>query len=86
MCNELLIEMGEPKKTLNIVNKSWGSPIHNGLNLMKAHANAISKTNITPEFHLKLMESTLLQFGIHINFLELFQNKTYMAFMVYHVL
>jgi predicted transport protein len=31
------------------------------------------------------MESTLFQFGIRTNFLELFQNKKCMAFMVYHV-
>jgi len=30
-----------PKKTLNIVNKKWGSPIQNGLNLMGIHVNAI---------------------------------------------
>jgi hypothetical protein len=31
------------------------------------------------------MESTLLQFGIKINFSKLFQNKTYMVFMFCHV-
>lgn len=30
-----------PKKILNIMNKNWGSPIHNGLNLMGIHVNAI---------------------------------------------
>jgi len=86
MHNGLLIEIGELKKTLNIPNRSWGSPIHNGLNLMKIHANAISKNNITQEFHLKLIESTLFQFNIKTNFLKLLQKKMYMAFMVYHVL
>jgi hypothetical protein len=86
MRNELPIEIGELKKTLNIPNKSWGSPIYNDLNLMKVHANAISKNNITQEFHLKLMEFTFFQFNIKTNFLKLFQNKTYMALMVYHVL
>jgi len=80
------IKIGELKKTLNIPNKSWGSPIHNGLNLMKIHVNAISKNNITQEFHLKLIESTLFQFNIKTNFLKLFQKKMYMALMVYHVL
>jgi hypothetical protein len=32
------------------------------------------------------MESTFFQVGIKTNFLELFQNKTYMALMVCHVL
>jgi hypothetical protein len=85
MYNELLIKIGEPKKTLNILNKSWGSPIHNGLNLTRVHVNTISKNNITQELHLRLMESIFLQFGIKTNFLELFQNKMYMALMVCHV-
>ncbi len=65
--------MANPTKhwTLNI---NWGKPFHNGLNLTKVHANVISKNNITQEFHFKLMESTP------------FQNKTYMALLVYHVL
>jgi hypothetical protein len=60
MCNESSIKIGEPKKTLNILNKSWGSPIHNGLNLMRVHANTISKNIIIQKFHLKLMEPTFL--------------------------
>ncbi len=86
VCNESLIEISKPKETLNISNKSWGSPIHNSLNLTRVYGNAISKNNITQEFHLKLMESTLLQFGINTNLWELFQNKTYMVFMTCHVL
>ncbi len=86
MRNESLIEFNEPKKTLNISNRSWGSLIHNGLNLMKVHANAISKNNITQEFHFKFMESTFFQFGIKINFSKFFQNNMYMVFMVCHVL
>jgi len=73
VCNDSLIEVGKPKKTLNITNKSWGSPIHNGLNLMRVHANVISKNNLTKEFHFKLMESTLFQFDTNANFSELFQ-------------
>jgi hypothetical protein len=53
---------------------------------MKVHANAISKNNVTKEFHFRLMESTLFQFGIKTNFSKLFQNNTYMALMVCHVL
>jgi hypothetical protein len=67
------------------MNRSWGSPIDDGLNLMKVHVNAISKNNITQKFHLRLMESTLFQFGIKTNFSELFQNNTYMALRVCHV-
>jgi hypothetical protein len=72
MCNESPIEIDNPKKTLNILNISWGSPIHNGLNLMKVHMNTISKNNIIQEFNFRLMESTLPQFGINTNFLKLF--------------
>jgi hypothetical protein len=86
MCNESPIEVGEPNKTLNIMNRSWVSPIHNGLNLTRVHMNAISPNNITQEFHLRLMEFTFFQFGIKTNFSELFQNKMYMALMVCHVL
>jgi hypothetical protein len=50
MCYESLIEINEPKKTLNIPN--------NGLNLMKVHVNIILRNNITQEFHLRLIEST----------------------------
>ncbi len=32
------------------------------------------------------MEFTFLQFGIKSNFLELLQDKTYMAFVVLHIL
>jgi hypothetical protein len=60
MGNETLIKVGKSKKTLNIMNISWGSPINNGLNLMKIHANAISKDDITQKFHFKLMEFTFL--------------------------
>ncbi len=86
MCNESTIKINEPKRTLNIPNRNWGNPIHNGLNLIRVQANAISKNNITKEFHLRLMEYTFFQFGIKTNFLKLLQNKTYMAFMVCHVL
>jgi hypothetical protein len=68
VCNESPIEIVEPKKTLNIPNRSWGSPIHNGLKLVKVHANTISRDNITQEFHFRLMESTFFQFGIKTNF------------------
>jgi hypothetical protein len=66
--NETLIEIGKSNKTLNIINKSWGSPIDNGLKLVNIHMNAISRDDVTQEFHFKLMEFTLFQFGIKFNF------------------
>ncbi len=68
MGNEMLIEIGESKKTLNIINKSWGSSIDNDLNLVKIHANAISRNDVTQKFHFKLMEFTFFQFGIKSKF------------------
>jgi hypothetical protein len=50
-CNETPIEVNESKKTLNFTNKSWGNPIHNGLDLMSYDVNVISKNNIPKEFH-----------------------------------
>ncbi len=32
------IKVGKCKKTFNITNKNWGSPIDNGLNLARIHA------------------------------------------------
>jgi hypothetical protein len=58
MCNESPIEVGKLKETLNISNTSWGSLVHNGLNLVRVHVNAISRNSITQEFNLRLMEST----------------------------
>jgi hypothetical protein len=46
MCNETSIKVSKSKKTLNIMNKSWGGPIHNGLNLMNIHENVISKDDV----------------------------------------
>jgi hypothetical protein len=44
--NETLIKAGKSKKK-DISNKSWSNPIDNGLNLMRIHANAISKDDVT---------------------------------------
>ncbi len=79
------IKVGKSKETLNIPNKSYSSSINNGLNFMKIDANAISKDNITQEFHFRLMEFTFLQFGVKSNLLKFSQNQTYMALMVLHV-
>ncbi len=54
------IKVGKSKKTLNITNKNWGSPVDNGLNLARIHANAISKDDVTKEFHFSLMKFTFL--------------------------
>jgi hypothetical protein len=74
MGNDTFIKVKKSKKTSGILNKSWSSPINNGLTLMRIHANAISRDDVTYKFHFKLMEFTLLQFGIKFNFLKLLQN------------
>ncbi len=84
--NETSIQVGKSKKTLNISNRNKGSPINNGLGLMKVHANAISRDDVVQETHFRLMEFTFLQLGIMSNFSKLLQHKTYMVFMIYHVL
>jgi hypothetical protein len=48
--------------------------------------NAISRYDITQEFHFKLMEFTHFQFGVKCNFSKFFQNKMYMVLMDLHVL
>jgi len=40
------------------------------MNLMKIHANAISRDDVTKEFHFRLMKFTL-QFGLKFNFPKL---------------
>jgi hypothetical protein len=60
MHNEMSIQVRKSKKTLNITNKNWGSPVDNGLNLAKIHANVISKDDVTKEFHFGLMKFTFL--------------------------
>jgi len=52
---------------------------------MKVHVNTIFRNNITQQIHLKFMESKFLQFGIKTNFLEFFQHKMYMVFMVCNI-
>jgi hypothetical protein len=86
MCEEMLIKVGESKKTLVIMNKSYGNPIHNFLDLMRIHANAISKNNILKEFHFDAMEFAFLQLGVKSNLFELVQNKSNMSFMFLYVL
>jgi hypothetical protein len=60
MHNEMSIDVGKSKKTLNIINKNRGSPVDNGLNLARIHANAISKDDVTKEFHFNLMKLTFI--------------------------
>jgi hypothetical protein len=84
--NETSIQVGKSKKTLNISNRNKGSPINNGLSLMKVHANAISRNDVVQETHFRLMEFTFFQLGIMSNFSKFLQHKTYMVFMIYHVL
>jgi hypothetical protein len=86
MCNEALIKDDEFKKTLNIMNRSWGNPIHNGLNLKRIHVNAISRNNILEKFHFNLIEFAFPQLNVESNFFELDQNKSNMSFMFLFVL
>jgi hypothetical protein len=60
MCNEVLIEVGESKKTLNITQKSWGNLIHNGWDFIKIHENAIFINKIFENFYFNLMEFAFL--------------------------
>jgi hypothetical protein len=60
MGNEMSIKVDKSKKSLDISNKSWNSPINNGLNLMGIHENVISRDDIIKEFHFRLMEFTLI--------------------------
>ncbi len=54
------IKVGKSNKTLDILSISWNNPINNGLNLAMIYANAISRDDVTQEFHFKLIEITLL--------------------------
>ncbi len=84
--NETSIKVEKSKKTLNISNRNKGSPINNGLSLTRVHANITSRDDVAQESHFRLMEFTFLQLGIMSNFLKLLQHKTYMVFMICHVL
>jgi hypothetical protein len=87
MCNiEMLIEVGKSKKILNIMKKSWGNPIHNGLDFERIHMNAISRYNISKEFHFNLMEFAFFQLKVKSNFSKFVQNKLKMSFRFFHVL
>jgi hypothetical protein len=50
MCNEKLVEFNISKKTLNIMDISWGNQIHNGLNLARIDANVIFIYEVPKEF------------------------------------
>jgi hypothetical protein len=68
------------------MNISWGSLIHNSLNIAKLHVHTISINDATKEFHFGLMKLTFLQFGIKSDFLELVQNKSNILFMLFKIL
>jgi len=83
VCNEMLVKISKPKKTLNIMNRSWGNPIHNGLNFARVHVYTIFQIDATEEFHFSLMKFTFFQLGIKSNFPKLVQNKSNMSFMLF---
>jgi hypothetical protein len=68
------------------MNKSWGNPIHNGLDLIRIHVNTIFIDNIHKEFDFNLMEFASLQLNVGSNFSELVQNKSNMLFMFFYLL
>ncbi len=84
--NESSIKISKPKKTLNIINKSWGNLVHNVFNLAKIHAHTIFKNDVVEEFHFYLMEFTFLRFGIKWNFLLACPKQVEMVFMLCQVL
>jgi hypothetical protein len=86
MCIEVSIEVFKSKKALNIMKKSWGNPIHDGLDLERIHVNVISRYNISKEFHFNLMEFAFFQLRVKSNFSKLVQNKLKMLFMFLRVL
>jgi hypothetical protein len=51
--------------------KSWGNPIHNGLDLIRIHVNTIFIDNIPKEFDFSLMEFASLQLNVESNFSKL---------------
>jgi hypothetical protein len=74
MGNETFIKIDESKKTFDISNRSWSSPINNGLNLTRINVNAFSRNDVTQKFRSRLMEFALLQFGVKSNVPKLLQN------------
>jgi hypothetical protein len=74
MGNETFIKIDELKKTFDISNRSWSSPINNGLNLTRINVNAFSRNDVTQKFRSRLMEFALLQFGVKSNVPKLLQN------------
>ncbi len=43
-------KVDKSNKTLNVMNRIWGSPIHNGLSITKVNVNAISRYHVAKEF------------------------------------
>ncbi len=86
MCNEMLIKVGESKKTLNITQKRWGNLIRNGWGLVKIHENAISRNKISKKIHFNLMKFSFLQFNIESNSFKFVKNKSNILFIFLHVL
>ncbi len=76
----------EIQENIGHFEQSCSSPINNGLNLTRIHVNAITTNDVTQEFHFRLTEFTLLQFGVKSNLPKLLQNQTYIVIMVLRVL
>ncbi len=77
ICNEMLVEFYKFKKTLNITDISWGNQIHNGLNLVRIHADAIFRVDVFKNFQFGLMKFTFFQFVVEFDFFGLVHNKSH---------
>ncbi len=75
MCSEMSIKVGKSKKTLNITNKSWGSPFHNGFYFMKIYMGTISKDYVPKGLCVDLMKFTFFQFGVKFDSPNLVQKQ-----------
>jgi len=75
----------EIQENIGHFEQSCSSPINNGVNLTRIHVNAITTNDVTQEFHFRLMEFTLVQFGVKSNLPKLLQNETYTVIMVLRV-
>jgi hypothetical protein len=80
---EMLIKIGKFKKIMNITNRSSGSLVNNGINLVRIHVNIIFRDDVVEEFHFGLMKFTFIQLGIKSNFPKLVQNKSNMLLMLF---
>ena len=61
---EMMVEVGEAKKGLNVLHLMRLRPIRDGLYLSRGHGQAIGRQLVAQVFDRGGMELTFLQFGI----------------------